>query len=263
MMSEYELDIKYNKDDFGDGGGIRKMRKFFQTFCYEFASYSTNYHEKLGEFPFIYGERSLTSIVLPSLIKSDANGALVFMEQPFKKLGKVQRFLDFYVHHGDNLYLIEMKYRWNAYRTDDFNKRTITRWRECLEQIDDLDQKSIKEHICDTDAYKNIFKVALLVMPVYINQKNEFELSDTYEKSDEYLKLVEKNFCEKVEEAEKAEKKGKEKFKKPNFFAVWKINEKNKKYIHKFEGGQSFYPFVIFALYSELVGSVQNSVPSR
>jgi NH3-dependent NAD+ synthetase len=99
-------------------------------------------------------------------------------------------------------------------------------------------------------------------MPVYRKQKNEFELSDTYEKSDEYLKLVEKNFCEKVEEAEKAEKKGKEKFKKPNFFAVWKINE-NKKYIHKFEDGPYFYPFVIFALYSELVGSVQNSVPSR
>ena len=245
MSDTDTIDIEF-EDDWHDGSGIRKMRRFFKNFCFEFAKFSMGYQNKLGEFPFIYNERSLVSVVLPSLIKADGDNTFVFMEQPFKKLDNTQRFLDFYVDHGDNIYLIEMKHRWNAYRTDDFNTNTLRRWNECLLQINDLDKETIKNHICDPDFYSTgLFKTSLLVLPVYQNQRNEFVFGEKnlYDNCADYLKLIKGSFPDRFEGT---------RIKKPNFFAVWKIPEDNR-YSREHKDGFEFYPYVIFAIYQERI----------
>ncbi len=231
LLQEHTYDI-CTKDSWGDGSGIRKMRKFFENFSHEFADYSMRYHQKLGEFPFIYSERSLTSVVLPALMKAgDDEDTFVFMEQPFKKDNNIQRFLDFYVQHGNNLYLIEMKHGWDAKRTNNAESEVLNRWNKVHEQIEDLTIEAI-EQMCTPKAYKNIFKIALLVMPVHTEVKDEldFEPAETYHN--------------KIENYFKADVKAN------NWLSVWKIDEK-KKFIRDHSKGKQFFPYVAFVMYQE------------
>lgn len=231
------FEIKFHQTE--EWTGISK--EYFKKFCYEFANYSTQYMDKLGEFPFVYSERSLTSAVLPSLIKADEkNNALIFMEQPFKvtkEKKEIQRFLDFYIDHNNHLYLVEMKHRWNAYKTQEFNQKTIDIWEKCLEQIDDLDKKTIKNHICDLSVYKDTSRVAMLIMPVYQNQKSKFNFKKIeYPTAEKYCQSI-KNEFETLKSS-----------RIPNFIAVWKIKD----YQRQFENGEyQSIPYVIFALYKE------------
>ena len=214
-------------------------KKYFERFCYEFANYSTQYLEKLGEFPFVYSERSLTSAVLPSLIKADENNnAFIFMEQPFKITKgekEIQRFLDFYIDHTDYLYLVEMKHQWYPYKKNGAKPKTIAIWKKCLEQIGDLDKTTIKEHICDLSVYKDSSRVAMLIMPVY-GELNSKEASD--EKAEEYCQTIKTEF-DKLKD-----------MKIPNFIAVWKIKD----YKREFDDDDfQSIPYVIFALYKEKI----------
>lgn len=233
------FEIKFHQTE--EWEGISK--EYFENFCYEFANYSTQYLDKLGEFPFVYSERSLTSAVLPALIKADKdNNAFIFMEQPFKiTKGKkeIQRFLDFYIDHTDHLYLVEMKHRWNAYKTQEFNEKTIDIWKDCLKQIDDLDKKTIKNHICDLSVYKESSRVAMLIMPVYQNQKSKFNFKTTkYPTVEEYCQSI-KNEFETLKSS-----------RVPDFIAIWKIKD----YQRKFENGKyQSIPYIIFALYKEKI----------
>lgn len=220
---EEKLNIAYTqKPEWDNGIGSKKLKKFLQNFCEEFASYSLRYHKALGEFPFVYSERSLTSIVLPSLInnKSTNKETFVFMEHPFKRKNKkkkdIQRFLDFYIDCGDSLYLLEMKHQWNAYKTVPLNNKTFEVWEKCQEQIQDLNNQSINDHMCDLSAYKHAFKIALMIMPVYDTLKDKNTLKDiTYPTHHEYYT--------NIEEAFKANKE--ETVTQPNFLAVWKIDK--------------------------------------
>lgn len=240
-MDEEKFDISFF-DTWEDGVGVRKMRSFFKSFVTNFADYSIRYHNKLGEFPFRYAERALTSAVLPSLIADQNNEPFVFMEHPFKNTGGNQRFLDFYVDYGDSLYLIEMKHRWNAYRTIDPDKKTFSRWNDCLDQIKDLHKKSIEDQLCEKMAYDNIFKIALLIMPVYQNQNREIDFEkEQYPSSEEYRNGIIKSFQENRDIK-----------KKPNFYAVWKIKE-DTNYHRDYGDGFTFYPYVVFAIYQDCI----------
>lgn len=229
------FEIKFHQTE--EWEGISK--EYFENFCYEFANYSTQYLDKLGEFPFVYSERSLTSAVLPALIKADKdNNAFIFMEQPFKitKDEKdIQRFLDFYIDHKNDLYLVEMKHQWYPYKRNKVKAKTIGVWKKCLKQIGDLDKATIKEHICDLSAYKNSSRVAMLIMPIYgeLNSKET-----TYEKAEKYCQIIKTEF-DKLKE-----------IKVPNFIAVWRIKD----YEREFDDGDfQSIPYVIFALYKEKI----------
>ena len=225
----------YSQDIWSDGSGIRKMRKFFNSFCDEFAEFSTNYHNKLGEFPFIYAERSLTSVVMPALIKADPDNTFVFMEQPFGKEEGGQRFLDFYVDHGDNLYLIEMKHGWDSERTSDATTTIKQVWRDAHKQISHITSNTIQD-MCTPTAYTNIFKIALLIMPVrtkFDEMKNEL----SFDSAEEYYGKVKGYFTDQ----------------KANWISVWKVDE-NEDYIHSFrDKSKQFYPYVNFVAYQERV----------
>lgn len=246
-MEEKELHIDYTpKPEWDNGIGSKKLKKFLKNFCEEFASYSLRYHKALGEFPFAYSERSLTSIVLPSLInnKSTNKETFVFMEHPFKKKKGIQRFLDFYIDYGDSLYLLEMKHQWNAYKTTSLNKKTFKVWKDCQKQIQDINNQSINDHMCDLSFYKHAFKIALMIMPVYDTLKDKNTLKNiTY--------LTHHEYFTNIEEAFKANKE--ETVTQPNFLAVWKIDE-NKKYQQELADSQfSFYPYIVFAFYIEKI----------
>lgn len=231
-MFKYDI---YPQDSWNDGSGIRKMRKFFKSFCNEFAEFSTSYHNKLGEFPFIYAERSLTSVVMPSLIKADPDNTFVFMEQPFGKEGGGQRFLDFYVDHGDNLYLIEMKHGWDSKRTSKVTDKIKQIWGKAHEQISDITIDTIK-NMCNPDAYQNIFKIALLVMPVY-TEFDEMKHELSFDSAEEYYEKVKGYFTDS----------------EANWISVWKVDE-NKDYVHSFQDeSKQFYPYVNFVVYQERI----------
>jgi hypothetical protein len=219
----------WTEDLWIDGEGIRKMRRFFKNFCKEFAEYSLQYHRILGEFPFIYNEKSVNSVVLPALMNTGKK-TFVFMEHPFKKEDGTQRFLDFYVHNEDNLYLIELKHGWNSERTNGITQSVLSKWEKVHEQINDLTNKSITQ-LCIEGSYKNVFKIALLIMPVYSQRTADFNLAQEY--CTELRKNMEEN--------------------KANWFGVWKINEHNK-YEHEFKNGEKqFYPYVSFIVYQEKI----------
>lgn len=225
----------YTQDSWNDGSGIRKMRKFMHSFCEEFAEFSTSYHNKLGEFPFIYAERSLTSVVMPSLIKADANNTFVFMEQPFNKNSGEQRFLDFYVDHGDNLYLIEMKHGWDSYRTSNVTSKIKQIWEKAHDQILDITIDSI-QNMCTPETYQNIFKIALLVMPVY-TEFDEMKNELSFDSAEEYYQKVRSYFTDS----------------EVNWISAWKVEE-NKRYLHSFKDeSKQFYSHVNFLVYQERI----------
>lgn len=216
----------HTEDLLKDGDGIRGTRKFLQSIIKLFAEESFEFYNHWGEFPFIYSEKQVNSVITPAIHKYTGN---IWLEQPFKKAKNNQRFLDIATTKGKNIYLIELKHSWNS-KDEGVAKYTDSEWEKAIEQISDINRKTIGDYFNYNDY--NVFKIALMVMPTYISSKTKHEILDM--SANEYTNILSEEY-----ERYRAQKY------KANFIGSIKIKNPIK-YEHKFINGNKIYPFVSF-----------------
>lgn len=157
------------KDYLEDRLDIRNTRKFLQDLVKAFASSCVSYHDITGELPFIYRERQINSVLLPSIAKiSDA----VFAEQPVRRKNKQKinhGWLDYWVLYGRTTFLIELKHSWCSITSNTVRKETFNTWSTAIKQINSITQEQAKELAINKN---NIVKIAIMVIPYYKGSTN-------------------------------------------------------------------------------------------
>lgn len=213
-------------DTLDDGKGIRNLRNFFYEIIVNFSQEIFLFYNIWGEFPFIYSEKQINSILAPSVYKYTKN---VWMEQPFKDYKKNQRFLDLAIADKSNIYLIELKHSWNS-KINEINTRTKNKWETAITQIDDINRKTI--HDCFNYKDFNVFKISLMIMPTFLPAFESHKILSLNIRK--YTQNIFDHFECYVAQKYKA-----------NFIGTVKINEP-KKYIHEYDNGKQIYPYITF-----------------
>ena len=126
-------------DTLKDEQGINDIRNFFDQVIESFAKESFRFYKIWDEFPFVYRERQVNSVLVPAIYKYTKT---VWLEQPFKKRGEDQRFLDIVTADKNNIYLIELKHSFNS-RTEYIRESTDKEWEKAIEQISDVNKKTL------------------------------------------------------------------------------------------------------------------------
>jgi len=223
MDNQFEISII---DSIIDGKGIRSTRKFLKTVMENFAQESLSFYQLWGEFPFIYSEKQVNSVIVPAIHNYTNN---IFLEQPFKKRDNAQRFLDIVTSKGDNIYLIELKHSWNS-KTQGTTQGTNNEWKTAIGQIADINRKTIGGYFdCKSDT---VFKIVLMVMPTYLASHTQYNILDmsAYEYANELFEEYKLYSSKKF---------------RADFVGTIKLNEPQK-YEHEFSHGNQIYPFVSF-----------------
>ena len=223
-----EIDI-HCVDTIKDKKGVRVLRKFFHNMIINFSEESFSFHKQWGMFPFTYSEKQIHSVLAPAIHKYTKN---IWLEQPFKDYKKNQRFLDIATTEKNNIYLIELKYSWNS-KLENTTKRSDTEWETAIDQIADINRKTIYRHF-NKDC--NIFKIALMIMPTFAPDKEHAILSQS---AKEYASNLFEDYQNSRTKKHKANLIGVIKLKKPT------------KYTHEFLNGNKIYPYVSFVAYVE------------
>lgn len=205
--------------------------KFLKELLAQFATTAEDLYAHWEEYPFVYKERQLNALLFPALINLEAK---VFPEFPFKKKNKIsQRFLDYYVEHKKNIYLIELKHAWQSHRSGiETTSHTDNEWLTAITQIKDLKKEVVTNQIVNNHAFDEygIYKMALMVMPVYSTRTDIVQEPFIYanELHDEFNRFA-------------AQKN------KPNFIGVWAIDEyttKAQQYTNR--DNLEYYPYLAF-----------------
>jgi len=188
------------------------VEHFFQLFSEKFEEFNNECHHLWNEYPFIFSERAVGSAVFQAFLKIE--NTLLFMEQPFKLNETEQRFLDLYIDYNNRseLYLIELKHSLKAYRRNrhPLNEKTIEKWNDCVQQSHDLNSQTVA-NFCYLEKYPKIYRVSLMIMPIYLSQTNAFDENNLPEIPDNYLQNIQQWFSQNlIPEANR-----------PNFIAVW------------------------------------------
>ena len=215
------------------GDGRTKVHSFLNDFIQKFASHSERLYDKWNEYPFVYRERQLNALVFPALYEMKCD---VFPELPFKKKDGDQRFLDYYIEYNDSVYLIELKHSYQSYKSGiDLNNRTKETWHKGIEQIDHLTKSTVNKYMVDGSDKENIYRMVLMVMPVYSKKK----MGDL-PAANEYAEDLYTEFNMKSKKSN------------ANYIGVWKIAHYEER-DHQFLDGQYYYPYVSFIVKVEKI----------
>jgi len=226
-LKECKTDI-YCRDHFNDSQikDSKQLRKFLYKTISNFSDEMFSFYEEWGEFPFTYSEKQINSILVPSIHEYTKN---IWLEQPFKNNKKKQRFLDIATTINDDIYLIELKHSWNNVNEDIYSK-TSHEWQTAITQIEDINKKSMKNHFECIDY--NVFKIALLIMPTFIDSKVHNPIVNLT--AEEYTDVISEEFDRYI--AQKYH---------PNFISVIKLREPYN-YENEYQNKKQIYPFISF-----------------
>lgn len=160
------LHTEYN---FSNSSGMRNARAFLSEISEHFSKLCANYFDRVGELPFVYRERQISSIMISSIAKS--SDALL-SEQPVERTFEDKKYtghLDYWVLYGNTVFLIELKHAWLSASKIKTTKKAKDVWRDALKQIESINSDTAKSL-----AYGklNPVKVALMVLPFYISCSN-------------------------------------------------------------------------------------------
>jgi hypothetical protein len=215
-------------DSLEDGEGVRKIRKFLQSMVENFKTEMFSFYDQWGEFPFIYSEKQLGSILAPAIHKHTGS---IWFEQPFKKdKNTTQRFLDIAVSDKENTYLIELKHSWMNFSKGKITKGTDDKWEKCIEQIVDIKRVNMKSYFNFED--NQIFRIALMIMPTYENVASGKELEFCSAK--DYCKTIVDHYANKSKKYH------------TNFTATIKINNPKEYELELDTGKVQIYPYISF-----------------
>ncbi len=179
MSKDYKIKVT---DKLKNEQGFDSIRKFFKQVIENFAKESFNFYEEWGEFPFVYRERQVNSALIPAIYKYTNT---IWLEQPFKKTNKKQRFLDIVTTDKNNIYFIELKHSFTS-KTKKIDERSIHEWDTAIKQISTIKMRTLgRQYNSDS----KMFKIALMIMPTYL-LSSEIDAEVLHQQVNDYNKKV-------------------------------------------------------------------------
>jgi hypothetical protein len=162
------------------------LKKLIKNYCNE----NYEYHESVGDFAFMYGERCAMTHIIASVRNLTTD---LLAELPYKtKLDKdesenkeKQRFIDLWCRYENIEYFIEVKHGFNNSKTPDLTSDVLNLYKKSLEQIKVFEAEQLDKKFGKIAS--NRYKIALMIMPNWVGStkpeepKKEF-ISEGYEK---------------------------------------------------------------------------------
>jgi hypothetical protein len=157
-----------------DGIGQRKAKRFLQELIINYCEENFEYYDETGEFAFSYSEKvAMTHIITATRKMTKA----LLAELPYKAKGDNQRFIDLWCRYEDIEYFIEVKHGWNNSKTKQITSDIKNLYEICLEQIKDFKIRQLDKTFDKISNHR--YKVAIMIMPDWISEKNADKLSST------------------------------------------------------------------------------------
>jgi len=208
------------------GIGSVNSRKFLFDSSKQFIKLCAKYYDVVkADFPFIFGEQQLNSVLLPAFSKV-SNATLA--EQPiFRKEKKNilnSGWLDFWILYKSNIFLVEVKHGWTALESKTIRRETQRKWNDSVKQIQNIPQSEIEKL---NFSGRNLIKIAYMVIPFYKSSNDAEKLVNI--KIDRNV-LVE-NLVENISP-------------KPNWTFFWQLNKKYQEPILCADNRSEIYPMV-------------------
>ena len=210
--------------ELGEGVNIAYsfIKEVFCRVCMQSLLFSNSKYDII-EYPFLFRERQLDSVVLP-VISSLCKG-LVIAEYPIVRDSSIKGFekdnskgrIDYWCIYKDYSLVIEMKHSYDAFRTDKTNdERLIKRWETMtISQLQDV-RKGVKYF---NEKTKGVIRIGLHFITPYSNRDNDMNDVNFFESSQkEILKRLTRDVS-----------RYKPKMTTPNFLASW-VLPNDKKY---------------------------------
>jgi hypothetical protein len=225
------------------GEGKIKMSEFLEGVVRGFARLSQDHwrYDK-WELPFIYSERQLATVLLPTLRE---RAGRVLMEQPMRRTklsgrtrsrrsrkdsGSGHGWVDYWADYRDLVLLMEVKHAWVSARTAGAAAYVVKRWQSCQRQMSTIDQQFMSEF--PEFAGQPVWMVGLLVL---VHRDGQ---ADAGGRSREECRKVHQNVWEQLST---------EKNRWPiNWTALWHLPERVKIEWEKDEEPANHYPAVSF-----------------
>jgi hypothetical protein len=154
------------------------IEMFLKRFFREFVRDSLYHFDRVGEFPFFYGEKQLPSPIVRAAYGSGSQ--LVFSEQPLRRGlggGKSPGWTDYWILHGNFECFLEIKQHWRYEGANIPTGEEDDAWAEVINQMRDVSGKKARELSLGGS---RIFRVAMIFMPTYLSS----EYDSTYSKSE-------------------------------------------------------------------------------
>jgi len=157
-----------------NGSFSRNLNTLFSKFMEEFANISMKFRRSdYEDFPFVYREKTLPSVLIPAFIKASDTG-IVFSEYPVDRKKLTNRSnqiteersgrVDYFIFHKGMEIIVESKFSWISYNSlktgGGIREQHINLLREAVGQLG-----SIK--------WEGAEKIALMVTPVYYSIDSE------------------------------------------------------------------------------------------
>lgn len=213
------------QDNLKDGIGVRNSRDFLQKVVKAFIESCVKFHDITDELPFVYRERQIHSVLLPSITKvADA----AFIEQPItRKIKKSSShgWLDYWVVYGSTVFIIELKHAWCSATSNKVRKTTQEAWKKALEQLKSVTPNEAKDLSL---ASSNLVKMAMLVVPFYQSSQDQSKLTKFGKKEAEELFDGLLNGLTP----------------KPNWGGLWLLHQRLQRPIRYNDGRHEIYPYV-------------------
>ena len=223
----------YKTDTLINGLGIKNARSFLQSMMKDFATTCVNYYDVTDEFPFIFRERQINSVLLPAIAKvSDA----VIMEQPIRRGEKqtsTHGWLDYWVLYGSTVFLIELKHAWCSATSGRIRKVTQEAWTEAIKQINSI--QSVEELGLSTKY--TMVKIAMTILIFYLGSVN---IENLYPFDKEKIETIHSSTLNGLNPS-------------PNWSCIWLLHERLQNPV-KYASSYELYPCV------GIVAQVDNSL---
>jgi len=173
------------ESNLGRGVGLINARSFLSTSSKLFIKSCEKYYNFVEEFPFVYGEKQMNSILLPVFAK---NSDATFMEQPISRIKKKNKilngWLDYWIAYKSTIFLVELKHSWISWDSGKINKVAQGKWQMAIQQI-----KRISAPEAESLKYPNynVVKIALMIIPAYQTSRDRSQLTPRRKKKDAEL----------------------------------------------------------------------------
>jgi hypothetical protein len=152
------------------------VTKLLEEVVKRFVSRSVSFWKVTRQFPFIYSEKMLNSVLIPSI---DDYADAVATEYPVKRRrgrGSAYGFLDYWVFHHKALLMVEIKHVWLSPRTNVPKEKAKDEWKLAIRQTDRIPMDGVWTDLSYGLDAEKIFRVPILVGAFY--SRVEYERED-------------------------------------------------------------------------------------
>lgn len=237
IYTEDGLGKFYVESSVRDGEGIRILKRFLLDTIVEIAKESANFIEYVEQSPFIYSERQLHTIIAPAIARmSDC----FIMESPVDRKWSLldqdnnedsRGWVDYWCSYKDFSYYLEIKKRYISYTSKNLIQKVKDEWQVAWNQLEVIQDDAKAQ----AEVSKKVFKIAVEILTVYIQSKDENKL--TYDI--EGLLEVQQNAIKQISEVKEA-----------NWSCLWVLHDSLvEKY--SYSSGHEVYPALLYLLHIE------------